>query len=185
MVGLPKSLKVDGVSYDIRTDYRVVLNIFEAYNDPELTEQEKALVMLKCLYITLPSNLQGALEQAVWFLDGGSPNRDGESSKGKSIKVIDWVQDEQLIFAAVNKVAGCELRAVDYCHWFTFLAYFNSVEEGLLTTVINIRTKKAKGKKLEKYEQDFYREHKDLIDIRKQYTAEEKEEMARLNEIFK
>jgi len=65
-------------------------------------------------------------------------------------------------------------------HWWTFLGYFNEIGECLLSTVINIRQKKNKGKKLEKYEQEFYRANKSLIDIKTRYTPEEQAEKERL-----
>ena len=185
MIGvLPKSLQIDGVDYAIRSDFRVILNIFEAFSDDELRDSEKVLVMLKCLYVVVPDNIEMAAEKAVWFIDGGGSATQSDKPQNKA-KLIDWEQDEQIIFSAVNKVAGREVRALDYLHWWTFLGFFNEIGEGLFSTVLNIRSKKAKGKKLEKYEQDFYKSHKDLIDIKKKYTEEEKEEMAWINDIFK
>ena len=187
MIGvLPTTLSVDDVDYAIRSDYRVILNIFEAFADDELRDSEKVLVMLKCLYVDVPDDIEKAAEKAVWFIDGGGSEIATQSDKPQNkVKLIDWEQDEQIIFSAVNNVAGTEIRALEYLHWWTFLGYFNEVGEGLFSTVLNIRSKKAKGKKLEKYEQDFYKSHKDLIDIKKKYTEEEKEEMARINDIFK
>ena len=187
MIGvLPTTLSVDDVDYAIRSDYRVILNIFEAFADDELRDSEKVLVMLKCLYVDVPDDIEKAAEKAVWFIDGGGSEIATQSDKPQNkVKLIDWEQDEQIIFSAVNKVAGTEIRALEYLHWWTFLGYFNEVGEGLFSTVLNIRSKKARGKKLEKYEQDFYKSHKDLIDIKKKYTEDEKQEMSRLNEIFK
>ena len=51
MIGqLPKSLSVNGIDYQIRTDYRVALTIFQAYNDLGLSPQEQALTCIKCLF---------------------------------------------------------------------------------------------------------------------------------------
>ncbi|MGF7145294.1 hypothetical protein HNQ56_003735 [Anaerotaenia torta] len=120
---------------------------------------------------------------AVWFLEGGEEQDD--SSKHQQIKkVMDWEQDEKIIFSAVNKVAGFETRAIDYMHWWTFLGYFNEIGEGLLSTVINIRAKKNKGKKLEKYEQEFYRNNKALIDLKVKLSEEEQAEIDYWNKIL-
>ncbi len=185
MIGkLPTSLKVNGIDRAIRSDFRVALLIFQAYNDPELSDQEKAWVMLECLYEDFenmpPDDLEEACIQAAWFLDGGMEHEDVKPSK----KVIDWEQDEQMIFSAVNKVAGKEVRALEYMHWWTFLGYFNEIGECLLSTVINIRQKKNKGKKLEKYEQEFYRANKSLIDIKTRLSAEEQAERDYLNKLL-
>ena len=79
MIGsLPETLEIDGKEYAIRTDYRVVLVIFQALNDPDLTEEEKAMVMLYSLYKDIPENAQEALNKAVWFMDGGQTYRSNE-----------------------------------------------------------------------------------------------------------
>lgn len=183
MIGiLPNTLEVDGKEYQIRTDFRVALTIFQAFNDIELTDQEKVIVMLECLYEEFPSNSEEASKQASWFLDGG-PFTQSEKQK-QTKKVMDWEQDEQLIFASVNKVAGCETRAKEYIHWWTFLGYFNEIGEGLFSAVVNIRSKKNKGKKLDKGEQEFYNDNKSIIDIKKRLTKKEQEDMDAVNKLF-
>ena len=174
MIGhLPKSLTVGGKEYAIRTDYRVVLNIFQAFNDPELTNEEKCLICLKCLYVEAESipqeDMQEAVDKAYSFVEGG----DMPKSAVSQVKIFDWEQDERLIFSAVNKVAGFETRAVRYMHWFTFLGLFSEIGDGLFSQVLHIRQKKAKGKKLEKWEREFEREHKDMIVLKERLTREQ------------
>ena len=182
MIGkLPTTLTIDEKEYKIRTDYRIALTIFEALEDVELKDREKATVMLEILYEEIPTNIKEALAKASWFLDGGKQYDEFNKSK----KVMDWQQDESIIFSAVNKVAGYETREKEYIHWWTFLGYFSEIGEGLFSTVINIRQKKNKGKKLEKYEQEFYRNNKQLIDLKQKYTEEEQAEIGRLNAILK
>lgn len=174
MIGeLPRALTVGGVSYAIRSDYRVALIIFDAYNDPNFTPAEKMMVCLNALYVEVPSDVSAALEQATWFLDGGNSVK----LKQLPVKTIDWEQDESLLFPEINKSAGCEVRALEYCHWWTFLGYFSTMAEGLYSHVLNIRQKRARGKSLEKWEREFYNEHKELIVIREKLTAEEQAEL--------
>jgi hypothetical protein len=188
MIGsLPKELEVNGTYRAIRSDYRVALLIFQAYGDPELSDQEKAMIMMDCLYEDLTSipqeDYQHAMDQAVWFLDGGEAP-DNTSKQQQAKKVMDWEQDERIIFSAVNKVAGFETRAIEYMHWWTFLGFFNEIGEGLLSTIISIRSKKNKGKKLEKHEQEFYRDNKELIDLKVKISAEEQAEIDYWNKIL-
>ncbi len=188
MIGyLPKSLNINGIDRAIWSDYRTALLIFQACADPELSEQERVVAIIECLFQD-PENIpqedcQAANDMAVWFLEGGI-GQDENSKYWQAKKVMDWEQDEKIIFSAVNKVAGFETRAVDYMHWWTFLGYFNEVGEGLFSTVINIRNKKNKGKKLEKHEQEFYRENKSLIDLEVKLSAEEQEEIDYLNKLL-
>lgn len=181
MIGrLPTTLCIEDREYKIRTDYRIALTIFEAFNDIELKDNEKAMVMLNLLYEIVPDNIEEALKKASWFLDGGKQYEEFNKTK----KVMDWEQDESIIFSAVNKVAGYETREKEYMHWWTFLGYFSEIGEGLFSTVINIRQKKNKGKKLEKYEQEFYKNNKQLIDLKEKYSTEEQAEIDRLNQLL-
>lgn len=173
IAALPTVLEVGCKHYRIRSDYRVMLHIFQAFGDPDLTMQEKCYVCLKCLYTDFESipkqDLQEAAQKAYWFADGGDMPR----SDTGNIKLFDWKQDESMIFPAINKAAGFEVRSVGYMHWWTFLGLFGVIDEGLLTQVIHLRRKRAKGKPLDKTEQEFYREHKSLIELRAPLTREQ------------
>lgn len=167
MIGtLPTSLDVRGTSYKIRPDYRNILVIFSAFADDELTDDDKLYVCLKRLYVDferIPRKAyKDAYEAAFRFIGG---NQDENSN---SPRVLDWEKDEQLIFPAVNKVAGREVRELPYLHWWTFLGYFQSVDhDDLLSYVLGIRQKRAKGKHLEKWERDFYNSNRALCSLEK------------------
>lgn len=173
--GIPTSLTVGGVGYAIRTDYRAVIDILIAQADPELDQGSRTLVMLQILYEDWknipPEHLQEAIDKAVDFIDCGQK----ESGK-KSPRLMDWEQDAFLIIPAVNKAAHTEIRALPYMHWWTFFSYFMETGESLFSSVVHIRQKRAKNKKLEKWEEEYYRENKDLIDLHAKLTEEEQKE---------
>lgn len=185
MIGrLPQSLKLTETEWEIRTDFRDILVIMQAFNDPELTPDEKYEVMLKILYRDF-DRLQldaypEAINLALWFLDCG---QGGEEDK-PPVKVMDWEQDESLVFPAINKVAGREVRTAQYMHWWTFMGYFMEIDEGTFSTVLGIRQKIAKGKKLEKWEQEFYQNNKKLCEIKRRYTEEEQAEIDYWNKML-
>lgn len=186
MIGeLPEYLEIGGKPYKINADFRVVLNIYSAFNDPELTDAEKCFICMKKLFADFESipeeDLQMAVNRAYWFVGGGNT---AEKNDVRKEKIIDWEQDEHLYFSAVNKVAGFETRAVKFLHWWTFLGYFNEISEGLFSQIIHIRDKKSRGKKLEKWENEFLCRNRDLVKIRKKYTKEELEEHERINALF-
>lgn len=183
MIGvLPQSLIINEKKYPIQADYRVVLRIFEAFNASELNNYEKAYVCLKNLYIEPeripPIDLQEAVDKAFWFVGGG----DMPKSEPSRIATLDWHHDESIIFPAVNKVAGCEVRSLPFLHWWTFLGYFGEIGEGLCSTVMNIRHKRADGKKLDKWEREFLRKHKELVIL---YTDEERKAINETEEFLK
>ena len=179
---LPKSLNVNGTDYDIRSDFRNILTIFEAIEDPELKDEEKAYILLKRVFVKFESipkkDYTEAYQAAVDFIEGG-----GIKGKKSPYKLFNWIKDEQMICPAVNKVAGCEVRLVEYMHWWTFLGYFSTVDrEDLWSFVLSIRQKRAKGKKLEKYEREFLNANKELCSIESNVSAKKAEDT--LQDIF-
>lgn len=177
MIGkLPQSLMISGKEYKIRSDYRIALLIFQALNDAELKDSEKRFIMIDALYEDFENMSQDiyteAFEKASEFLDGGS-NSKVNDKKETNVKTLDWEQDEQIIFSAINRVASREVRADDYVHWWTFLGYFYEIGECLLANVMSIRHKKATGKKLSKAEEQYYKDNKDMIDIAIKRSDEE------------
>lgn len=181
----PTSLNIGGVEYEIRTDYRVVLDLLMALNDPELSDSDNKMsaymqsrVILEIMFPDCDNisqeHMQEALDKVAEFIDMGIV--DGS----KKPKTMDWEQDAPIIIPAINKVLNREIRAEKYMHWWTFLGAYMEIGEGLFSNVIHIRQKKAKGKKLEKWEQDFYKENKSLIDFQhKEKRSSEEKEMLR------
>lgn len=175
---LPKTLRINGKSYRIRSDFRNILRIFEAFADKNLSDKEKMYVCLQRMYIDFQAipfdDYKEAYEQVYWFIGCGKPEE-----KRPPVRTFNWIKDEPLMFPAVNKAAGMEVREVPYLHWWTFMGYFESIDaDSLFGTVLSIRQKKARGKKLEKNEREFLQNNKALmaLDIEevKPKTAEEK-----------
>ena len=181
---LPTSVEFGGQEWEINTDFRDVLSILTAFEDVELTDQEKAYVCLHNLYVDFehipPEQAQEAYDAAIEFIDHG--NHDDKIRPNK--KTMDWTQDAPLIFPAVNHVAGFEVRSADYIHWWTFMGYFMEIKDSTYSTVLSLRQKKARGKKLEKYEQDYWKENRAICEIKRRETEEEKEEKARLRALL-
>jgi hypothetical protein len=169
---LPKTLLIDDVEIPIRTDYRDILRVFEAFNDPELTDSEKwqVCVVIMVEDTSLLDNLspEKVMNELDRFINFGTID-DGKIQK----PLLNWEQDEHLIFSAVNNVARNEIRSLDYVHWWTFIGYFNCIGEGLLSQVIHIRSKKSKNEKLDKHEEKFYRDNKKMIDLQPKKLKEE------------
>lgn len=183
MIGaLPRSLCVGGQDRQIRSDFRTALLILEACADPDLSDYDKSVVCVECLFAEeIPADLyEEALSRACWFIDGGDV-----AHSRVSVRVIDWAQDEAIIFPAINKVAGKETRAEDYIHWWTFLGWFQEIGEGALSTIVGIRYKLARGKALEKWERDYLRDNGERVKLKQRYSAEEQAEIDRLQSIFK
>lgn len=181
MIGvLPESLLVCGKYLPINADFRNVLTIFSAFSDESLTKEEKAYICLVRLYkvAITEDNLEEALKQAYWFLDGG----DIPKSKPNEIKMIDWEHDESMIMPAISKTIGVvDVRSLPYLHWWSFLGAFGEIGEGLFSQVVHIRHRLGKGEQLSKAEKEFVRSNDELVILR---TAEEKAEIAETEKIL-
>ena len=179
---LPTSLTVGDVGYQINTDFRTVLYILQIFGDPDYEQDEQAAICLRVLYPDWesipPDRYQEALERAMEFIDAGVP-----SDSGKKPRTVDFEQDAGLIIPAVNRVLGQEVRSIPYLHWWTFLGAYMEIGESLFSTVVGIRQKKAKGKKLEKHELEFYKTNRAMVEMKKRETEQDirrKEELRRL-----
>ena len=169
---LPSSLSIGGEDFSIRTDFRAILDILAAYSDPDLEDDEKMLVCLSILYVDFEKipqeHYEEAMKKAIEFIDMGQTHDDKPSPR-----LMDWEHDAAVIIPEVNKNLGYEVRTSKETHWWTFLGAYMGIGDGLYSNIINIRQKRSKGKKLEKYEQEYYRENKKLIDLPAHLTEEQ------------
>lgn len=169
---LPVSVDVGGTSYDIRTDYRAVMDIFTALSANDLSEAEKVYVILNIFYVDFEkmpkSGYQEALDKCFWFVNCGE-----DEESGKTQKLMDWEQDFSYIVAPINRTIGKDVRAVEYMHWWSFMAAFMEIGDCYFAQLVRIRSLKAKGRRLDKEDQEFYRKNKSRVDIKHKYTKEE------------
>lgn len=181
MFELPTEVTVNGRVYPIRNkgDYRMVLDCFLTLHDTLLDSKERIITTLIIFYSDFNSiedvlenpDLKELVEEMYSFFNCGQKN----PGKKTNYRLIDWEKDEQLIASAVNSVAGKEVRAEAYIHWYTFMGYYTAIGESSLSTVVGIRQKIVKGKKLEKYEAEFQRDNPEYFDWN--FKTSEQEEL--------
>ena len=77
-------MTVCGSEYHIRSDYRAVLDICTALTDPELSDQERAAVVLDIFYPEFEDMPQEHYEEAIkkcfWFINCGEEEVAQQSS---------------------------------------------------------------------------------------------------------
>ena len=167
---LPDSVTVSDTDYPIRTDFRVILEIFVMLDDPDLTDADKTEALLRMFYSERPSDPDTALQAFTDFVDP----RHGSQGKKPSGRLIDWQQDFDLMVAPINHILGFECRAVDYLHWRTFLsAYLEIPPESVFARVLRIREKLRTGKKLEKNERSWYNKNRELVHLKPKFSKDE------------
>lgn len=170
---LPETINIHGEEYRIRSDFRDVLAVISHLEDVNNPDWLRWRIAVSVFYEDkVPDKYASeAMEKMAEFIAY-------ENTKSNtSIRLIDWEQDATSIISGVNKAAGKDVRSVPFVHWWTFLSYFHEIGEGQLQTIVSIRDKLKRGKKLEKWEKEYYQKNKSKIDMKKRYTEEELEEI--------
>lgn len=176
MWDLPTHVEINGKSHAIRNkcDYRVVLDVICALNDNELTEEEKVKCALVIFYedTSQIDDFETAIKEMFRIINGGQVE---EQSNDNRPRLMDWEHDFPVLVAPINRVLGYEVRSVDYLHWMSLLSAYMEIGECTFSTIVSIRSKKAKGQKLDKWEIDYLREHRKMVELPQKLTAEEEE----------
>ena len=176
MIGyeLPASVSIGGRDFAIRTDYRAILDIILALNDPELTDEDRAAVALGIFYPEeTPEDLPAALDVCMWFISGG----DESKSDKPAPKLVDWEKDFRWIASPINKMLGRDIRA-EKMHWWTFLSLYYEIGDCTFAQIVKIRNAKATGKKLDKADREWARKNAELITIETHLTQAEEDTLA-------
>lgn len=112
---LPDSLHVDGIKYDIYTNFHTVLAVLRALGDQNLDPQDRRKIAAGLLFF-------GKIPSGDWltpfrdFVGCGQP--DGETS---DVRDFDYEQDAMELYSAFWQLYGIDLFSVKL-HWWKFSA---------------------------------------------------------------
>ena len=181
---LPNSVEIDGVKYEINSDFRNGINLYRLINDKTLEQNEIYEIMLIMYYgNNIPRNTEEAIRKIIWFYGCGNTEEE-QNSKNKKNKIIkrytsgekqiDYEQDSNLIFSAFISQYGINLNHIEFLHWWEFQALLQGLNNDCkLSEVIKYRSKKLDGLKGE--EKKFYSDMKKLYEIKEELSQEEKD----------
>ena len=174
---LPLTVQNGSVLLKIRDkcDYRIVLKCIKALKDNDLTDEQKG----KCALIIFYENyneivdVQSAVDEMLRIIGYDEEPNQQESNKPA---LMDWEHDFKQIAPPISRILGYSVRNPEqYTHWYDFIGAYMEIGECTWATIISIRDKKQKHKKLEKWEEEFCREHPDLVNLPVKFTKEEEE----------
>lgn len=174
---LPISVKIDGKEYAIRNkcDYRVVLDVISALNDEELEMEHRLECALFIFYedLTGLKDIQTAITEMMKIINLGEETAEEEQQKPQ---LMDWEHDFPQLAPPISRVLGYSVRDANrYTHWWDFIGAYMEIGKCTFANIISIRNKRMKGKKLEDWEREFYRENKKMVDLPHKLTDEEQE----------
>lgn len=170
---LPTAVEIDGIVYDLNSDFRTCLSIILAFEDQELTNYEKQIVMLNLLYKEIPGNSQEACRLGVKFLDCGDDQEDKGAHDDVTGRLYSFEKDAKYIYSAIKQSHGVDLETVNYLHWWKFSYMFLDLREDcFFHRLIHLRRQKKLGK-LTKEERELYYRIQDIVDLSEVRTNEE------------
>lgn len=177
MWDLPIAVEIDGKQHPIRDncDYRVVLDAICALNDNELTDEEKVKCALFIFYedVYKIDDLETAVKEMFNIIRGGEEPEENEEQKPR---LMDWQHDFPQLAPPISRVLGYDVRTPGkFTHWYSFLGGYQEIGECNFSTIVSIRSKRAKGKKLDKWEEEYIREHKKTVELPLKLSEQEQE----------
>lgn len=174
---LPTKIKVGDEIISINADYRNCLEIILAYEDEELTIQEKHYILLKRLYKTLPKDIETGILQGIKFLDCGEERKETL----KQLRVYSFKKDAKYIYSAVSKSSNVDLENINFFHWWKFFYYFLDISNNsTFSNIVTLRQKKNK-RKLTDEEKKVWLESMDILDLEYNKPKEESTFMKAFN----
>lgn len=148
---LPEAVEIDGKEYAINYDFKSCIKAIMAFEDKELTDNEKYQVLLQVIYPVVPENIEQALLIAIKFLDGGKSEQrqeEGQETQERrlSLRLYSFSKDASFIYSAIQQTHGIDITK-ENLHWWKFLALFNSLsEETFFCKLTNLRRAYKTGK---------------------------------------
>lgn len=174
---LPTSVEIDGVDYNISSNFRSYIRLELIMNDSDLTEVEKLYIILQMFYGDQKiNNLQKAVDAILWMYRGGEEITKQEAADHIAPKPIyDFNYDADLIYAAFLTQYNIDLNSIEYMHWWKFRALLKGLsEESKFSKVLFYRTVKITSD-MTKEQKKFYREMKRIHGLPDNRTEEDKE----------
>lgn len=180
----PTKMEVNGKIYNIDTDYRTALSCFEAINDTEIKDIERAIAVVTLLLgkeVPLDDIKEALSKCAVYLRCGKEENPNLEDID------MDYFQDATAIKTSIRQCYHLDLNKEKNVHWWEYNELIEGLtEETLLSKIREIRTydlsQETDRKRREqiKKAKDFYALKKTEVKL----TEEQEESMNKLNEII-
>lgn len=175
---LPASVTINGGTYELNTNFKDCLKIIVAFEDPELTQIEKQVIMLSILYKKMPSDIEKAHKAAIEFLNCGDEFESGIDTNDGIGRLYSFEKDSKYIFSAILQTYGIDLEQTEYLHWWKFVNLFFDLNKNcFFNRLVYLRRQKKLGK-LTKDELQQYNNLGDIVELPEEKSTEEKEQIS-------
>lgn len=114
----------------IRTDFRESIKFELLIQDNNINQSEKLIIALNLFYYEMPSNIEQAVEDLIWFYKCGK-NDDLKIKKNnnRSKQIYSYEFDENYIYTAFLQQYNIDLNKIKHLHWWKFRAMFDGLNK--------------------------------------------------------
>lgn len=176
----PTKIKVNDKILRINSDFRNCIKIIQAFEDEELFDEEKYLILIKRLYAdeVEENDYEEAIIKGIKFLDLGEESKESNTNK----RLYSFIKDDNYIYTGIRQSHNIDLNSIDYLHWWNFVYLFLDIgQDCMFNQLIYYRQRKNEGK-LTKDERKIYLSMRKILDL--DYVEEDEEDdefMQKLN----
>ncbi|ADL53210.1 bacteriophage Gp15 family protein [Clostridium cellulovorans] len=180
---LPAKVRIDGVEYEINSDFRTSILFEIMMQDRDLDDKSKIVQALDLYYSKIPCNVEKAIDEILWFYKCGK-EEDSLKAKGnlKAVNIYSYDYDAEYIYSAFLDQYGVDLQDIEFLHWWKFKAMFKSLKED--NEIVKIMGYRAIdiSKIKDKAQREHYKKLKEMYKIPSVLTKDEKEKLDAIRE---
>lgn len=175
---LPTTIEIEGVEYDISSNFRDSILFEILMQDSKISDEEKLILGLQYYYRdNIPKNIKIAVEKMLWFYKCGKEEIEtkGSGSVENVGQIYSYEYDDDYIYSAFLDQYGVDLQDIEDLHWWKFKAMFKSLkEDNKISKIMGYRAMKIDND-MSDNEKKFYKEMKQIYSLPDLRTEEEKE----------
>jgi len=180
----PTKMEVNGVAYDIDTNYKTALACYQAINDDNLKDLERAIVVVSLLLgenVPLEDTAEALQKCAIYLRCGREENPNEDEID------MDYFQDEIAIRTSIRQCYHINLNTEENIHWWEYNELIEGLtEETLLSKIREIRNWDLSEEKDPKTRERI-RKAKERVALKRKdivFTDEEKQNIENFKKIF-
>lgn len=175
---LPETVEVDGMEYEINTDFRTVILFELMMQDADFPREQKPWQAIDLFYTDeVPHNIAKATDAIIWFYACGKPDRkkkENEAGESSAKRIYSFEHDDDYIYSAFMSQYRMDLNEIEYLHWWKFRSMFNSIKEDeKIAKIMEYRSIDITPK-MSKEQKSFYRRAKEMYALPVSKSEEEK-----------
>lgn len=181
---VPTSVDIDGVEYEINSNFRYGILFELLMQDSTIEEKDKIYMALDLYYPVIPTNIDEAIEKILWFYKCGKDEAKVKST-GKdrgATQIYSFEYDDDYIYSAFLDQYRVDLQDIKYLHWWKFKAMFKSLkEDNMIVKIMGYRSIDL-SKIKDKEQKEYYKKMQKLYEI--PVSKNEKEKLDEINNIL-